>query len=92
MNRVLGVLIGDLCVVYVDDIVILVKSEPELIQRARMVLEHLQRHRWCASAEKGVFFTTEVNWCGKLYSASALRHDPARIEGLLSLRRPENWR
>lgn len=34
-------------------------------------------------------FTTEVNWCGKLYSATGVRHDPARIEGLLSLRRPE---
>ena len=39
--------------------------------------------------EKAFIFTTEVNWCGKLYSAPGVRHDPTRIEGLLSLRRAE---
>lgn len=75
--HVLGSLIGDVCVVYVDDIVIFAKSQLELVQRARMVLERLQHHRLYASAEKRVFFTTEVNWCGKLYSASGVRHDRA---------------
>ena len=36
-----------------------------------------------------MFFSTEVKWCGKLYSADGVRHDPARIESLLNLRRPE---
>ena len=34
------------------------------------------------SAEKRVFNTTEVNWCGKLCSASGMRHDPAKMCGL----------
>lgn len=89
MNHILGPLIGEICVVYVDDIVTFAKSELKLVHRVRMVLERLHRHGLFASAEKSVFFTTEVKWCGKLYSASGMRHDPARIEGLLSLRRPE---
>ena len=83
-----GPRIGEICVVSVDDIVIFAQSGQELVHRARMVLGRLQLHGLYASVKK-VFFTKEVNWCGKLYSASGVWRDPARIEGLLSLRRPE---
>ena len=42
------------------------------------------------SATKSVFSTTEVKWCGKLYSAEGVRHDPARTEGLPNLRCSEH--
>lgn len=42
MNYVLGSRIGDICVVYVVDIVILAKTQ-QLVQRARMDLQRLQR-------------------------------------------------
>ena len=56
MNHVLGPLIGEICVVYVDDIVIFAQSGQELVQRARMVLERLRRHDMYASAGKSVYF------------------------------------
>ena len=42
-----------------------------------------------ASAKKSVFFTTELKWCRKLYSAEDVRHDLALFEGFINLRRPE---
>ena len=43
MNHILGSLIGEICVVYVDDIFMFAKSELELVRRTRMVLERLHR-------------------------------------------------
>lgn len=61
MNHVLGPLIGEICVVDVDEVLIFAQSGQELIQRVRNVLERLQRHGLCASAENIFFHTTEVN-------------------------------
>lgn len=86
MNHVLVPLLGEICAVYIDDIINFAQSGQESVQRVRIVLYRLQRHLY-ASAEKA-FFHGSFNWCGELYSASGVRHDPARIKDLLSLRRP----
>lgn len=77
MNYVFGSLNGDICVVYADDILIFAKTQQQLVQRARMALQRLHRHHIYPSAEKSIFYTTKVKWCGKLYSASGVRQDPA---------------
>ena len=82
-------LVGTVCAVYVDDIVRWGVTKLELANRSVLILDRLKRHRMHASAEKSVFFTTEIKWCRKLYSAEGVRHDPARIEGFLNVRRPE---
>lgn len=81
-----SLLIGKACVVYVDDI--FGKTKKELARHARLVFECLRRHRMYVSAAKSVFFTSEVKWCGKRYSAEGVHQDPERLQGLLNLRRP----
>ena len=40
------------------------------------------------AAHKVTLYAREVKWCGKLYSGTGVRHDPARIRGLVEMRRP----
>ena len=60
-------LVGTICAVYVDDVVLWGKTKLELANNLDLILEKLKRHRMHASAKKIVFSTTEVKWCGKLY-------------------------
>ena len=69
MPWVLGDLVGTICAVYVDDIVLWGKTKLELANNLVLILEKLKLHRVHALAKKSVFFTTEVKWFGKLYSA-----------------------
>ena len=89
MHWMLGDFGGTICAVYVDDTVLWGKTKSELANHLVLILARLKRYRMHASAEKIVFFTTEVKWCGKLYSAEGVRHDSTRIEGLLNLRHSE---
>ena len=89
MNHVRGPLIGDICV-YTST------TSPSLQSRS---WSWSSPRGWCwrdciatdcvHRPRRACLFTTKVNWCLKLYSATGVRHDPARIEGLLYLRRPE---
>ena len=67
MHWMLGDLVGTICAVYVDDVVLWGKTKLELANNLDLILEKLKRHRMHASAKKIVFSTTEVKWCGKLY-------------------------
>ena len=62
MHWMLGDLLGTICAVYVDDIVLWGKTKLELASNLVIMLEKLKRHRMHALAEKSVFFTTEVKW------------------------------
>ena len=62
MHWMLGDLLGTICAVYVDDIVLWGKTKLELANNLVIMLEKLKRHRMHALAEKSVFFTTEVKW------------------------------
>lgn len=89
MHCVMGDLIGRMCVVYVDEIFLWGGPLEELAANLRLALERLKPYHMYASAAKNVFFTREVKWCGKLFSEPGVRHEPACIEGLLHLRRPQ---
>ena len=42
-----------------------------------------------AAAHKCTFFETSITWCGKVYSQGQVKHDPERLTGLATMRRPE---
>ncbi|CAM9858052.1 unnamed protein product, partial [Chrysoparadoxa australica] len=40
------------------------------------------------SSEKVEFYMTQAKWCGKIINGDGIRHDPARVQGLLDMEQP----
>ena len=75
--------VGRTCLVFVDDVNVIGRSAEELIVNLRaMLLRYLERGLFLA-AHKLVLFAKEFKCCGKLYSGTAVRHEPGRVRGLL---------
>ena len=89
MMEVLGNLVGRACLVYVDDVKVIVRSVEQLIVNLRAVLLRYMERGLFLAAHKIVLFAKEAKWCGKLYSGTAVRHDPERVRGLVEMRRPK---
>ena len=89
MMEVVGNLVGRACLIYVDDVKVIGRSVEELIVNLRAVLLRCMERGLFLAAHKLVLFAKEVKWCGKLYSGTAVRHDPERVRGMVEMRRPE---
>ena len=85
----MGNLVGRACLICVDDVKVIGRSVEELIVNLRAVLLRCMERGLFLAAHKLVLFAKEVKWCGKLYSGTAVRHDPERVRGLVEMRRPE---
>ena len=42
-----------------------------------------------AAAHKCMLYDTSIKWCGKVYSGGVVKHDPTRVSGLATMRKPE---
>ena len=78
------------CKIWVDDVFFYADSEDALLQLLDDILARLEAVGLFAAAHKCTFFSRELVWCGKVYSNGMVSHDPARIQGLSEMRRPEN--
>ena len=74
---------------WVDDAIVWARDAETLLTRVEAVLERLIERGLFAAAHKAVLFRREIKWCGRIYSGEATIQDPARVQGLLDLRRPE---
>lgn len=90
MNNILSGLIGDICFVYVDDIVIMAESPPQMIHNIRQVFERLRKFHFKLNAQKCKFARNELKCLGLLCSPDGMRLDPERIEKIKKYQRPQN--
>ena len=68
---------------------VIARSLEELMVNLRAVLLRCIDRGLFLAAHKLVLFAKEVKWCGKIYSGTAVRHDPGRVRGLVEIRGPE---
>ncbi|GLB45013.1 putative retrotransposable element tf2 155 kda protein type 1-like [Lyophyllum shimeji] len=78
-------LIGNICHVYLDDIVIWSNSVEEHEQNVRRVLEALRKARLFCSMKKSTLFTTELDFLGHHISSRGIEPDSDKVE------RITNW-
>ena len=77
------------CKVWVDDVFYFAEDETSLLCLLDEILGRLESVGLFVAAHKCTFFARELVWCGKVYSDSVVSHDPARIQGLSDMRRPQ---
>ena len=80
-----------LCI-WLDDAIAWAHSEQDLLNRLEVLFERARQVGVKFNIKKCVFFSRTLKWCGKIYSASGVRHDPARIEAIQEMPEPKTLR
>lgn len=86
---------ADLCnwvMIYIDDILIFASDLDVLIQKFEMVLKRLAHHNIKVNAEKSVVISRTVDYLGFKIGGGKVRSDPAKVQAIQQMKRPENLR
>lgn len=82
MDNILKGIQNELCLVYMDDIIIFSVSLQEQIQNLRKVFDRLRNANFKIQIDKSEFFRKEVNFLGHVITPSGIRHNPDKIKAI----------
>lgn len=82
MNYVLKDYINKICLVYLDDIIILGTSLQEHCENIRKVFSKLKEHNLKIQLDKSEFMCKEVAYLGHIVSNEGVKPNPAKIEAV----------
>jgi hypothetical protein len=85
---VLQGLVGIICYVFIDDIIVFAASESEFVARLKIVLQRLHTHNIVLKGSKCTFGCPDVKFLGFIADATGIRHDPTRCSDFLALPLP----
>ena len=88
MNRVFRPFLDRFVIVFIDDILVYLKSEDEHAKHLRFVLQTLRDHRLYAKFLKYAFWLEQVAFLGHVVSKDGIQVDPKKIEVVADWPRP----
>jgi len=89
MSRVLKDLLWNICLCYLDDIVIYAKTPQELLERLRTVLDRLHQVGLKVKPSKCDLFKTEIKFLGHLVSEAGIKPLPEKVEAIQDWPQPK---
>ena len=92
MNSVLSRLTGTCCFVYLDDIVLYVRSLAEHDAKLREILDRLRTYKLKLQPEKCQFLRKEVTYLGHQITNAGVRLDPQKVAKIERFPTPTNPR
>jgi len=90
MDLVLVGLTWEICLVYLDDVIIMSRSFDEQLERLKTVFSRLQAANLKLKASKCKLFQREVIFLSHLVSCAGIAPDPDKIRGVQRWPRPRN--
>ena len=72
-------MVDDLCVVYLDDILVYSLTRKGHVRHLRLVLERLRKYALYASRKKCRFFTNETKYLGYVINGAGVAIDRSRV-------------
>jgi len=91
MNDIFRTLIAKgIVVVYLDDILIFMKTEEEHERAVQRVLEVLMEHKLFLHPEKCEFHRKQIEYLGLVISENKVKMDPVKVAGVCDWPTPEN--
>ena len=88
MTDALRELIGKICHVYLDDIIIWSQTVEEHEANVTKVLEALRKANLFCNGSKTTLFSTEISFLGHKISAAGIQADPQKIDRILNWPQP----
>lgn len=88
MDRVLHSLIGKICYVYIDDIVVYSKTPEEHARHLAMVLERLNQYGLKLNKKKCHFACKEVSLLGYVINENGIRSHPDKTRAIANMAAP----
>lgn len=82
MEKCLDGLRDDICMPYLDDVIVFSKTFDEHIEHLRTVLQRLQSHGVKLKPKKCELFRREVKYLGRIVSEHGYRPDPDKVEAM----------
>lgn len=89
MNHVLKSVLGKICLVYLDDIIVFSKTVEEHMKNLRIVFDLLEKANLKLKLSKCKFLQKLVHYLGHIISASGVAPDPAKIECIATYTKPK---
>jgi len=90
MEVVFKGLIGSICMLYIDDIVIFSKNETEHVKHLETMFERLRKYNLKLNPTKCVFGLRQVKLLGYIVSQQGLRADPDKVSAISRMQAPKN--
>ena len=88
LSRILNGLIGVVCELYIDDIIIFANSMVLLTDNVRLVLQRLNDVQLRVNVKKCIFGVSEIEFLGTVVSAMGVRISPVKLDALMKLVSP----
>ena len=86
MENCLGNLRDNICIPYLDDVIVFSKTFTEHLQHMRQVLQRLKSYGVKLKAKKCNLFKNEVSFLGRIISANGYQMDPKATEAVQKLK------
>ncbi|KAL8131237.1 hypothetical protein AgCh_007237 [Apium graveolens] len=88
MNRIFKEYLDKFVIVFIDDILIYLKTEEDHAEHLRTTLEILRKKKLYAKLSKCEFWLQKVQFLGHIVSNEGIKVDPAKIEAITNWERP----
>lgn len=90
MEVVLDGLRGDICLVYLDDLIVYSSSVAQHFKRLQAVLDQLHKAHLTINLKKSEFCLMEIRLLGHIVSGKGVSADPDKVEAIRSYPVPTN--
>ena len=92
MSTILAGLIGVICFIFIDDILIFAETEEQLISNCDTVFQRLKDHRITLKGSKCNIGVKEAAYLGFKLTGEGICHDPERKKALLEIPLPQTMK
>jgi len=82
MSQVLSDLLWNICLCYLDDIIVYARSQEELLERLHIVLNRLREVGLKVKPSKCEFFKTQIQFLGHMVSAQGIQPLPEKVQAI----------
>lgn len=91
IDNVLKEFIGELCYVYIDDIIIFGgRTAEEHLENVEKVFAKLQKAKLRVNLDKTEFLKTETEFLGYLITNKGIKPDQKKVQAIRNIKKPEN--